>query len=215
MLEGRLLVEAVFRCALWRWFGVLFWFLLLGPAGALLYRLVSLSAQGEARSALPPAHGARLRACSGAAELAGGAPDDLRLALAGNFDGVLGAWRDWHAIVRLPTPVSSAPPRAPAWRPNWPRPPWTRRWTTPYRTIQRPCPSPGAGAAGTARCDEPGVAHAAAMAGGAGDLRDRRLGDLRHRTYRGFRPWAGTFLCWHKKSPKESASMDVKGASAG
>ena len=55
VLEGPSLVEAVFRCALWRWFGVLFWFLLLGPAGALLYRLVSLSAQGEARRTLPPA----------------------------------------------------------------------------------------------------------------------------------------------------------------
>ncbi|HMB55675.1 MAG TPA: hypothetical protein VKM35_00525, partial [Arenimonas sp.] len=28
VIEGPALVEAVFRCALWRWFGVLFWFLL-------------------------------------------------------------------------------------------------------------------------------------------------------------------------------------------
>ena len=62
MIEGPSLVEAVFRCALWRWFGVLFWFLLLGPAGALLYRLVSLSAQGEAQT----------RAAAGAGR--GGAP---------------------------------------------------------------------------------------------------------------------------------------------
>jgi AmpE protein len=52
-LDGGSLVEAVFRCALWRWFGVLFWFLLLGAFGALLYRLVSLCAQGEARKRMP------------------------------------------------------------------------------------------------------------------------------------------------------------------
>ena len=34
--DGPALVEAVFRNALRRWFGVLFWFLLLGPIGALL-----------------------------------------------------------------------------------------------------------------------------------------------------------------------------------
>lgn len=52
-LEGGALVGAVFRCALWRWFGVLFWFLLLGPFGALLYRLVALCAQGEGHKRLP------------------------------------------------------------------------------------------------------------------------------------------------------------------
>ena len=34
-LEANALVEAAFRSALSRWFGVLFWFVLLGPAGAL------------------------------------------------------------------------------------------------------------------------------------------------------------------------------------
>src|SRR6476659_883531 len=53
VLDGGSLVEAVFRCAHWRWFGVLFWFLLVGAFGALLYRLVSLCAQGEARRRLP------------------------------------------------------------------------------------------------------------------------------------------------------------------
>ncbi len=53
-LDGPALVEAVFRSALQRWFGVLFWFLLLGPFGALLYRLVALAAEGEPRRALPP-----------------------------------------------------------------------------------------------------------------------------------------------------------------
>nr|MBP6798175.1 hypothetical protein [Luteimonas sp.] len=39
------LVDAVFGAALRRWFGVLFWFLLLGAAGALLYRLVAIAAE--------------------------------------------------------------------------------------------------------------------------------------------------------------------------
>jgi AmpE protein len=97
VIEGPALVEAVFRCALWRWFGVLFWFLLLGAAGAIAYRLVSLSAQGEARRTLPASQGdaavlfIRLLNWPVAHLVAFG------LALAANFDTVLAAWRDWHA----------------------------------------------------------------------------------------------------------------------
>ena len=42
-MDGPSLVEAVFRSAPARWFAVLFWFLLLGPFGALLYRLAALA----------------------------------------------------------------------------------------------------------------------------------------------------------------------------
>ena len=42
------LVEAVFRNAQRRWFGVLFWFCVLGPFGALLYRLSVLAAEQDA-----------------------------------------------------------------------------------------------------------------------------------------------------------------------
>lgn len=96
-LEGPLLVEAVFRGALRRWFGVLLWFLLLGPAGALLYRLTALAAESEYGQSLEPG-------------IAGAAGDLLRildwpaaqlmtlgLALVGNFDAVFNAWREWHA----------------------------------------------------------------------------------------------------------------------
>lgn len=92
-LDGGALVSAVFHNALRRWFGVLFWFLLLGPLGALLYRLTALSAEGEAARALPgeAAEGARtlLRILDWpVAQLM-----TLALALVGNFDTVLGAWR--------------------------------------------------------------------------------------------------------------------------
>ena len=97
VIEGPALVEAVFRCALWRWFGVLFWFLLLGPAGALLYRLVSLAAQGEAQRALPPAQAQAAKLFVGLLNWPVAHLMTFGLALAANFDGVLAAWRDWHA----------------------------------------------------------------------------------------------------------------------
>ncbi|MFA6986245.1 MAG: hypothetical protein WC213_08565 [Arenimonas sp.] len=97
VIEGPSLVEAVFRCALWRWFGVLFWFLLLGPAGAILYRLVSLSAQGEAQRVLPPAQSEAARLFVALLNWPVAHLMTFGLALAANFDGVLAAWRDWHA----------------------------------------------------------------------------------------------------------------------
>lgn len=97
VLEGPSLVEAVFRCALWRWFGVLLWFMLLGPAGALLYRLVSLSAQGESQRVLPPAQAEAARLFVALLNWPVAHLMTFGLALAANFDGVLAAWRDWHA----------------------------------------------------------------------------------------------------------------------
>src|SRR5690606_34060445 len=46
-LAGGALVGAVVRSARRRWFGVLFWFLLFGPVGALAYRLASIAAEGD------------------------------------------------------------------------------------------------------------------------------------------------------------------------
>jgi AmpE protein len=97
LMEGPSLVEAVFRCALWRWFGVLFWFLVLGPAGALLYRLVSLGAQGQAQAVLSPAQGAAAKWWLALFNWPVAHLMTFGLALAANFDGVLAAWRDWHA----------------------------------------------------------------------------------------------------------------------
>lgn len=96
-LDGPALVEAVFRCALWRWFGVLFWFLIFGAAGAVGYRLISLSAQGEARRTLPEAQSNAARLFIAALNWPVAHLMTLGLALAANFDSVLAAWRDWHA----------------------------------------------------------------------------------------------------------------------
>ncbi len=93
-LDGGALVGAVFRNALRRWFGVLFWFLLLGPLGALLYRLVALSAEGDAARSLPPETAAGARTVLAILDWPAAQLMTLALALVGNFDTVLGAWRD-------------------------------------------------------------------------------------------------------------------------
>ena len=93
-LDGGALVGAVFRSALRRWFGVLFWFLLLGPLGALLYRLVALSAEGDTARSLPSATAAGARTVLAILDWPVAQLMTLALALVGNFDTVLGAWRD-------------------------------------------------------------------------------------------------------------------------
>ena len=92
--DGPALVEAVFRNALRRWFGVLFWFLLLGPVGALGYRLVQVSAEGEAARALPAANRDGARWLLALLDWPVAQLMTLAMALVGNFDSVLEAWRD-------------------------------------------------------------------------------------------------------------------------
>lgn len=95
-LEGPSLVEAVFRCALWRWFGVLFWFLLLGAAGALLYRLTTLSAQGEARKTIPEMQSQAASLFTSILNWPVAQLMTFGMALAANFDTVISAWREWY-----------------------------------------------------------------------------------------------------------------------
>jgi len=93
--EAEALVVATFEAALKRWFGVLFWFVLLGPAGALLYRLLQMSIFTPALAE---------RAGAAQARRVGLLLDwlpahfvALALAIASNFDAVFKTWRDWHA----------------------------------------------------------------------------------------------------------------------
>lgn len=95
--EAAALVDASFRSALQRWFGVLFWFLLLGPVGALAYRLVQLLGHSPALAAVQTADG---RALAGRmAALLDWIPAHLMalaLAVASDFDAVVRAWRSYH-----------------------------------------------------------------------------------------------------------------------
>ncbi len=92
-LEGGALVEAVFRNALRRWFGVLFWFWVLGPFGALLYRLSVLAAERD-EALLPSETAIGARTWLAVLEWPVSQFMTLSLALVGNFDAVIGAWRD-------------------------------------------------------------------------------------------------------------------------
>lgn len=90
--DGAGCIEAVFRSALRRWFGVLFWFSLLGPAGALLYRLTALAAEGDASEPPLPFQPAAVRLLAlldwPVAQLM-----TLALAVVGDFSSVVNAWR--------------------------------------------------------------------------------------------------------------------------
>lgn len=97
-LDPVAVVEAVFASALSRWFGVLFWFVLLGPGGALGYRAVQLLAR---RSAFRESFDAdQLEALERTARILDWAPAHLlafTLALVSDFDAVMGTWRQYHA----------------------------------------------------------------------------------------------------------------------
>ena len=87
-------VEAVFQEALRRWFGVIFWFAVLGIAGAFLYRLVDWLVH-ENHDLSPDQRGlfTRLQQIMDwpAAQLM-----TLSLAIATDFDSVFTAWKRYH-----------------------------------------------------------------------------------------------------------------------
>ena len=92
-LDGGSLIEAVFRNGLRRWFGVLFWFFVFGPFGALLYRLSVLAAERD-EDLLPSDTSAGARSWLAILEWPVSQLMTMSLALVGNFDAVVGAWRD-------------------------------------------------------------------------------------------------------------------------
>jgi AmpE protein len=106
-------VSAVFRAAQRRWFGVLFWFLLLGAAGALLYRLAALAAEGEDSRLLPPETAIGARWLHALMDWPVAQLMTLAMALVGNFDTVIGAWKDHGgATVQLDADFLAAAGRA-------------------------------------------------------------------------------------------------------
>lgn len=86
---------AIAYAALRRRFGVLLWFFLLGPVGALLYRLAQTL---NRESALPLDPDSR-RVASHVANALDWLPAQLlvfTLAVVGHWEAVIGAWRRWH-----------------------------------------------------------------------------------------------------------------------
>lgn len=91
------LVEASFRAALSRHFGVLFWFVILGPAGALGYRLVQLLARSPG---FRETTGEAAETLERTALVLDWAPAHLMawsVAVVSDFDAVARCWRDYHA----------------------------------------------------------------------------------------------------------------------
>ncbi|KGI76766.1 hypothetical protein [Oleiagrimonas soli] len=100
------LVEAAVWAGLRRRFAVIFWFLLLGPTGALGYRLVRLllvdPPEGEddtdAGETSTPARGrAAARRLGELLDWPAAHLMVLAMALVSDFDAVTRAWREWHA----------------------------------------------------------------------------------------------------------------------
>lgn len=87
------LVEATVLNALRRWFAVLFWFLLLGPAGALGYRLLALMAESPMRARVPVEPLALAQRLLGWIEWPVAQLMAFSMALVGNFDTARKAWR--------------------------------------------------------------------------------------------------------------------------
>jgi AmpE protein len=87
-------VDAVFLQALRRWFGVIFWFAVLGIVGAFLYRMVDWLVRGDYELG-EEQHGLFLRLQQimdwPAAQLM-----TLALAISTDFDSVFKAWRRYH-----------------------------------------------------------------------------------------------------------------------
>lgn len=90
------LVETTVLAALRRRFGVLFWFFLLGPAGALLFRLAERAARTAAASDDVAARRVSQRFAA-ALDWLPAHLMTLAMALVSNFEAVRQAWAAWHA----------------------------------------------------------------------------------------------------------------------
>lgn len=88
--------SAVAYAALRRRFGVLLWFFLLGPVGALLYRLAQVLARDETMRLDADTQ----RTAMYVANALDWVPAQLltfTLAIVGHWEAVIGAWKRWHA----------------------------------------------------------------------------------------------------------------------
>lgn len=87
-------VEAVFRQALRRWFGVIFWFAVLGIVGALLYRMVDWLAHRD--YPLDPEQRALFGRLQQVMDWPAAQLMTLALAISTDFDSVFRAWKQYH-----------------------------------------------------------------------------------------------------------------------
>jgi len=87
-------VDAVFQQALRRWFGVIFWFAVLGIVGALLYRMVDWLDSEEPK--VTPEQRGRFVSLQQIMDWPAAQLMTLGLAIATDFDSVFKAWKRYH-----------------------------------------------------------------------------------------------------------------------
>lgn len=99
---------AIAYAALRRRFAVLLWFFLLGPVGALLYRLGQTLGRDES---LPLDEGSRIvaRRIANALDWPAAQLLTFTLAVVGHWDAVIGAWRRWHTQAATTSWYSDGP----------------------------------------------------------------------------------------------------------
>jgi len=106
--DGDMAAAAVFNGALARWFGAIFWFVILGIPGALLYRLTRVSVLHSALDEARRDHLLRLRTVLDAPVIA---LIGLGLALTADFDRIVQAWVQYRRD-REPGDLISGLPQA-------------------------------------------------------------------------------------------------------
>lgn len=87
-------VESVFQQALRRWFGVIFWFAVLGVAGAFIYRVVDWLVNGD--FPLSEEQKDLFKSMQEVMDWPAAQLMTLSLAIATDFDSVYQAWRKYH-----------------------------------------------------------------------------------------------------------------------
>lgn len=87
-------IQAVFREALQRWFGTIFWFAVLGIYGAVMYRIADRITEGDLE--LPGEQYALFKHLRAILDWPVAQLMTLALAIATDFDSVYKAWRKYH-----------------------------------------------------------------------------------------------------------------------
>jgi len=87
---------AIAYAALRRRFGALLWFVLLGPVGALLYRLAQMLGRDD-RLRLDPGSRTAARYAANALDWPAAQLLTFTLAIVGHWEAVIGAWKRWHS----------------------------------------------------------------------------------------------------------------------
>jgi len=99
---------AIAYAALRRRFAVLLWFFLLGPAGALLYRLAQTLARNDSLQ-LDSSSRSTSHYVANALDWLPAQLLTFTLAFVGHWDAVIGAWRRWHSQAAATSWYSSEP----------------------------------------------------------------------------------------------------------